>query len=135
MNNYLLIFLFSSLLGCAPAVKSPPMANKDCYSPENFGRVKEYIAESISRSSMGTNFYLEFPVDSTRLNDRVKRPSNHPENVYDVLVDKRLDEVVCKSKRHVLRFQATGLVTQTSSPETQVLAAALFCHLVNGSLK
>ncbi|TAE09021.1 MAG: hypothetical protein EAZ95_16520 [Bacteroidetes bacterium] len=107
------------------------METKSCYSAENFEIVKKYIAYRILHSSSGTHFYLEFP-ESQEPQDGIKRPSKHPENVYNIRFEQARNEIVFKNGTVEHSFLAdAGLLAKKNSTENdQATAHAIFCHLV-----
>ena len=107
------------------------METKSCYSAENFEKVKKYIAYRILNSSSGTHFYLEFPV-SQEPQDGIKRPSKHPENVYNIRFDEQYNHIIFENRTAEHSFLAdAGLIAKKNSTENdQANAHAIFCHLV-----
>ena len=101
------------------------MENHTCFSSENFAIVKAYIAYRILNSSTGTHFYLEYP-PSQEPSDGIKRPSKHPENVYNSYFDTDLNQIVFENKLFSHHFHAEkGLLTASEAGES------IFCYLVD----
>ncbi|MFC2092327.1 hypothetical protein ACFLSV_00365 [Bacteroidota bacterium] len=132
----LLSILLVSFTVCIAQTHSNKMENKDCFSPENFLKVKEYIILRLGVSGMG-KFYVEYPPDSTRLNDGVMRPSNHPENVFDIRFDETTDQIVFENETVEFNFHSEeGLVYKKNQTEKEhCLANDIFCYLLDNYYK
>jgi hypothetical protein len=131
-KTILLILSLFVFIVCLAQTPSNNMENKDCFSPENFLKVKDYIIIRLSVSGMG-KLYVEYPPDSTRINDGIMRPSNHPENVYDVRFDENTNQIIFKNENFEFYFHSKdGLVHNTNQAENErVLANDIFCYLLD----
>ncbi|MDX2301773.1 MAG: hypothetical protein NW226_03190 [Microscillaceae bacterium] len=117
-----------------PPQKNTDMNDQNCFTPENFSQVKAYILERILYSGAG-KFYVEYPPDPNAQHDGIKRPSAHPENVYDIFYENTSDQIVFKNaqKTFVFRDQEGLMQVESLSKQEQVLALNIFCHLLNQS--
>jgi len=130
----LLSILLVSFMVCIAQSQSNKIENKDCFSPENFLKVKEYIILRLGVSGMG-KFYVEYPPDSTQLNGGIMRPSNHPENVFDIHFDETTDQIVFENETFEFNFHSEeGLVYKKNQTEKEhCLANNIFCYLLDNS--
>ncbi len=127
MKTNFFIIIIGLLLSCNTS-KSNSM-NKDCFSNKNFEKAKDYISYRKLVSSSGF-FFLEFPADSLQINDGIKRPSNHPENIYKI--DEENNIITIKSKSHLFKInQSSGLeISDEINSDEIKLANQIFCFLV-----
>lgn len=104
------------------------MKTTNCFSSENFEKVKDDIVFRISVSGMG-KYYVPFPPEKERIQDGVKRPAKNPDQVYDVSYKEDSQLIVCKSPKHHFSFHKdSGL--QEASEVDEDLGMRLFCYLV-----
>jgi DUF4097 and DUF4098 domain-containing protein YvlB len=103
----------------------------NCFSSENFTKVKDYIDSRILTSGMG-KFYVEYPPDPEKINDGKMRSSNHPENVFDIHIDKATGQIVFENQRIKFVFHSTkGLISKKNrTKQDKKLAHEIFCYLL-----
>lgn len=128
MKTSIFIIIIGLFLSCHTS--KPNSMNKDCFSIKNFDKAKQYISYRKLVSSSGI-FFLEFPADSLQINDGIKRPSNHPENIYKIDVENEI--ITIKSKTNLFKIdQSSGLENSESFKSDEIeLANKIFCFLVN----
>ena len=128
MKTSIFIIIIGLFLSCHTS--KPNSMNKDCFSIKNFDKAKQYISYRKLVSSSGI-FFLEFPADSLQINDGIKRPSNHPENIYKIDVENEI--ITIKSKTNLFKIdQTTGLeISDELNSDEIKLANQIFCFLVN----
>lgn len=117
------------LQGCKSTQNHQSM--NTCFTPQNFNKVRDNVQHYTLISSSGT-YYLEYPEDTAVIYDGIKRPSNHPENVYKVyMLSDGKEHVIFKSSTHTFSFSVEGL-DETSLNETdKALANEIFCHILH----
>lgn len=108
------------------------MDEKNCFSAENFLKVKGYVIYRTLVSSSGT-FYYEYPIDETKVHDGIKRPSKHPENVYKLRFDKESNQIIIENKEFEFNFDSElGLVLKKNqTAKDNAFANDFFCHLLS----
>ena len=130
LRNFIgrVLVLIILLHACKSTQKHQSM--KTCFTPENFNKVYDNVQHYNLISSSGT-YYLEYPLDTTNIYDGIKRPSNHPENIYKVytLSDGR-EHVVLKSSLRTFSFSIEGLKEASLNETDKKLANEIFCHIL-----
>ena len=132
------VFLFLSLLffsACHRTQSPTSMKTNNCFNPENYTTVENYIAFRLSVSGMG-KYYLEYPVPTEIIKD--EKPGNkklpvHPENVYDIYIDKSAKQLVFENKPAKFIFDPQkGFLNQDQKfgEKESSLADDIFCHLL-----
>lgn len=104
------------------------MKAKDCFSSENFEKVKKDIAFRVSVSGMG-KYYITYPTEKGRIQDGVKRPAKNPDQVYDVYYEEDSQLIIFKSPKHHFSFHKKSGLQQPDEVEKD-LGMKLFCYLV-----
>jgi len=129
-TKLLLLLLIAHTASCKAQNKYEKY-EKNCFTSNTFITVKTYILSEINHSSSGTKFYLEYPVDTNKVNDGVMRPSKHPENVFDIRFDEKTGQIIFNNKLHFYCFnETTGFVKQKEHKDADVqLANNIFCFL------
>jgi hypothetical protein len=128
----LLSLILVSFSVCIAQTHIYKLDNKDCFNPENFLKVKEYILQRLLVSGMG-KFYVEYPPDTTKINDGIMKPSNHPENVFDIRFDETSDQIVFESPTIYISFHSKdGFIHRMNITEREkLLANDIFCYLLD----
>ncbi len=130
------ILFLISMLSCNTQDRSAKTLSKDCFSAESFFMLTEYISDRIKFSGSG-KFYIEYPPDKTQFDDGIKRPSKHPENVFEVRNDETLDKIILESKSLEISFLSkTGLVLKKDhTPADHATANDIYCYLLGMASK
>jgi len=125
----LVLIMFSS---CKTQENSGSTTSKDCYTAGSFAKLKDYIIERIKFSGSG-KFYVEYPPDKEWVDDGIKRPSNHPENVYDVTYEKSVHQIHFENKMNKFIFLANDglLLKKGRSNSDNDLANKIYCFLLD----
>lgn len=131
MKSIILIFIVLFVSSCSVENSSEKYETADCFTAQNFSKLKEYIQATILTSGMG-KYYVEYPPDKTQVNDGNKHLSKHPENVYDIFYNDSLNQIIFKSKNAEFGFMQNGaLMGNKQKTETeQDLAENLFCYIL-----
>jgi len=135
LNFTILLFLIL-FPSCSTDNRIGDTLHKDCYDKNNFSIMREYINTRIKYSGAG-KLYIEYPPDKNQPVDSIKRPSRHPENVYDVSYDKDLDQIIFKNKSMLFIFLSnSGLInTKDHTPAQLVLVSELYCFILSMAYK
>ncbi|MEO8666178.1 MAG: hypothetical protein ABI462_11855 [Ignavibacteria bacterium] len=126
-----LLFLII-LSSCKTQENSGKINSKDCYTPASFSMLKKYIADRIATSGMG-KFYVEYPPDPEWIDDGIKRPSKHPENVYDVTYNSTVDQIHFENKKNTfIFFSKEGLLLKMGRTNSDIdLANKIYCFMID----
>ena len=116
--------------------KSTYTMSSSCLNPANFEKAAIYVQDRVLSSGTGIFFSLEYPEDKSQVYDGIKRPSNHPENMYRVHYEKKDACIILKGEAVLLSIKEDGYIfVENTAEKSQAWAEEVFCYLYRKTMR